>query len=599
MTDLLLPPDAAATAPAAPRRMIVADNAHVNYRVYASGKRFNPRESMLSLSTFRGGRELQTIPALRGVSFTASEGETIGVIGHNGSGKSTLFRAMSGLIPTSEGQIWAADRPVLLGVNAALVPELSGENNIKLGLLALGFTPEEAAAHVDEIADFAELNEFLHHPMRTYSSGMGARLRFAIASAKAHSILLIDEALSVGDRRFKVKSEQRIRGLRDSAGLVMIVSHSASSLRDTCERVLWIHKGELRADGPSADVISDYIRWTKQPDSVAVGAASVNKAQKPAASAAPHVAPSSTAATAPETSVSPLDKLLADAAADAREIVAPTEGLRTIARRERYRQEASERLRRRVLIGVITGAAILVAAAAGAAVAVMGSMTHADDDSSTPRGLAAPPAIAAFAAATPTVTCAAPTGTAEAKLSWDADDAVWVALAAGAVEIDAIDRPLASGLPDRTDAYTVAFPCTEQTRVYTLTVAGGEGSRASSTVTLTRALPPEPTATPAPDEESDGGSDGYVDESDGTDGGGSTVTDPGTGATDPGTGGGADPGTGGETDPGTGGGTDPGTGGETDPGTGGGEIDPGTGGGETGAPVEPSPPAESNGTTEG
>lgn len=595
MTDTLLSPAASADA-VMPRAMVVAAEAHVTYRVYASGKRVSSSDRRIGLGAARGGRELHDVPALRGVSFTASEGETIGVVGHNGSGKSTLFRAVSGLIPTSSGSILARERPVLLGVNAALVPELSGENNIKLGLLAMGFTPEEAAARVDEIADFAELNEFLYHPMRTYSSGMGARLRFAIASAKAHSILLIDEALSVGDRRFKVKSEQRIRSLRDSAGLVMIVSHSASSLRDTCERVLWIHKGELRADGPSADVISDYVRWTKQPDSVAVGAASVNKAQKPAAP----VAPTTThAAIAPEPVSSPLDRLLAEAAAEARELITPTEGLRTAARRERYRQEASERLRRRVLIGVITGAAILVAAAAGAAVAVMGSMTRSDDGSSTPRGLASPPAIAAFAAATPSVACAAPTGTTEAKLSWDADDAVWVALAAGAVEIDAIDRPLASGLPDKTDAYTVAFPCTEQTRVYTLTVAGGEGSRASSTVTLTRALPPEPTATPAPDEESDGGSDGYVDESDGTDGGGSTVTDPGTGATDPGTGGGADPGTGGETDPGTGGGTDPGTGGETDPGTGGGETDPGTGGGETGAPVEPSPPAASNGTTEG
>ncbi|WP_242086121.1 ABC transporter ATP-binding protein [Microbacterium lacticum] len=595
MTDVLLPSGAAVTSAAGARPMIVADNAHVNYRVYASGKRFNPRENMLRLSVLRGGRELHTIPALRGVSFTASEGETIGVIGHNGSGKSTLFRAMTGLIPTAEGTIWAAARPVLLGVNAALVPELSGENNIKLGLLAMGFTPDEAAAHVDEIADFAELNEFLYHPMRTYSSGMNARLRFAIASAKTHSILLIDEALSVGDRRFKAKSDQRIRELQQSAGLVMIVSHSVGSLRDTCERVLWIHKGELRADGPSADVIDEYVRWTKQPGSVAVGAASDTA---PKTGAAPSNAPASPEAH-PDASLSPLEKLIADAASEAKELITPAEGLRTAARRERYRQEASERLRRRVLIGVITGAAILVAAAAGAAVAVMGSLTRADDGSSTTRELASPPAISAFAAATPTVACAAPTGTAEAKLSWEADDAVWVALAAGAAEIDAIDRPLASGLPDKTDAYAVAFPCTEEARVYTLTVAGGEGSRVSSTVTLTRALPPEPTATPAPDEESGGGSNGFVDESDGTDGGGSTVTDPGTGGTDPGTGGGTDPGTGGETNPGTGGGTDPGTGGETDPGTGGGETDPGTGGGETGAPVEPDPPAESDGTTEG
>ena len=300
VSELILPDGAGSRT----RPMMVVDDAHVTYRVYASGKRMSARDSLLSLNAMRGGRGLKTVPAVRGVTFTASEGETIGVIGHNGSGKSTLFRAMSGLIPTSQGKIWAADRPVLLGVNAALVPELSGENNIRLGLLAMGFTPTEASAHVDEIADFAELNDFIHLPMRTYSSGMGARLRFAIASAKPHSILLIDEALSVGDRRFKLKSEQRILELRDSAGLVMIVSHSASSLRDTCERVLWIHKGELRADGAAKEVIDDYVKWTKQSGSSAVGAATTAKITTPTeptkASAPGGGAPGSAVETVPQ-----------------------------------------------------------------------------------------------------------------------------------------------------------------------------------------------------------------------------------------------------------------------------------------------------------
>lgn len=573
--------------------MMVVDDAHVDYRVYASGKPMSARESLFNRNAARGGRGLKTVHALRGVTFTAREGETVGVIGHNGSGKSTLFRAMSGLIPTVHGTIRAADRPVLLGVNAALMPDMSGENNIKLGLLAMGFTPEEAAAQVDEIADFAELNEFLYHPMRTYSSGMGARLRFAIASARAHSILLIDEALSVGDRRFKVKSEQRIRELQQSAGLVMIVSHSASSLRDTCERVLWIHKGELRADGPSKEVINDYVRWTKQPGGGAVGAAATGKV--PTASA-PEAAATQFArdkTRVPEPAVSPLEKLLADAALDAKEIIAPTEGLRTVARRERYRQEASERVRRRVMIGLITGAAILVAAAAGAAVAAVGSMSRVGDDATTPRALAAAPTIGGFSASAPTAACAAPTGTADISLSWASDDAVWVALAQGAATVDAIDQPLVSGLTETAEAYTVAFPCTEESRVYTLTVAGGEGSRVSSTVTVARVLPPEPTT--APEDESDVDSGEYTDPGTDSEGGsGSTVTDPGTGGgtTDTGTGGTTDPGTGaGTTDPGTGEGTDPGTGEGTDPGTGEG-TDPGTGGGETGAPVDPSPPAE-------
>jgi len=407
--------------------MIVVDDAHVTYRVYASGKRMSARDSVFSLNALRGGRGLKTVPALRGVTFTASEGESIGVIGHNGSGKSTLFRAMSGLIPPSEGTIWAADRPVLLGVNAALVPELSGENNIKLGLLAMGFTPEEAAAHIDDIADFAELNEFIHHPMRTYSSGMGARLRFAIASAKAHSILLVDEALAVGDRRFRLKSEQRIRELRDSAGLVMIVSHSVSSLRDTCERVLWIHKGELRADGDAKSVIDEYTRWVKQPGQGAVGAASTAKGKRPAMSPAksssPRKAPDAARIAEPESVVraappEPIvaapavrehdvqqvrlptfDQLLSGEAMQpvvasdrkhprtkqrparepsvaTRPITLPGASPRDAARRERYLRATRDRNRRRIIALAITGAAILIAVAAGAAIALVGVLTH-------------------------------------------------------------------------------------------------------------------------------------------------------------------------------------------------------------------------------
>ena len=539
VTDLLSSPVTAdhesPGASTSPRAMIVADDAYVTYRVYASGKRVSARESLLRPSAFRGGRDLKEIPALRGVTFTASEGETIGVVGHNGSGKSTLFRAMSGLIPTSSGTIAARDRPVLLGVNAALVPELSGENNIRLGLLAMGFSAEEAAARVGEIADFAELNEFIHHPMKTYSSGMGARLRFAIASAKAHSILLIDEALAVGDRRFKLKSEQRIRELQDSAGLVMIVSHSVGSLKDTCERVLWIHKGELRADGPSGDVVDEYVQWTKHPNSAAVGAAVGAKKPDPSPVAAERPVASDTPAGA---GPSPIEQLLAAAAAsaDAREAelnhershaphrangAAVTESARTVARRERYRRTAQERRRRRILALVITSASILIAAGAGAAVAILATLPE-NSDGVSPRALAAPPQIASFTASAPTAACTTASGTADITLNWSADDAVWVALASGAAKVDAIDKPLASGLAETGDAYKVAFPCTEQARVYTLTVAGGEGTRVSSTVTVARELAPTPTPTPEEqtdiDSDSDSGSGGYIDP--GTGGGG-------------------------------------------------------------------------------
>ncbi|WP_242497613.1 ABC transporter ATP-binding protein [Microbacterium protaetiae] len=506
--------------------MMVVDDAHVTYRVYASGKHATKRDRMFSLKALRGGRGLKTVPALRGVTFTASEGETIGVVGHNGSGKSTLFRAMSGLIPTSEGTILAAARPVLLGINAALVPDLSGENNIKLGLLAMGFTPEEAAAHVDEIADFAELNEFIHHPMRTYSSGMGARLRFAIASAKAHSILLIDEALSVGDRRFKVKSEERIRELRDSAGLVMIVSHSAGSLRDTCERVLWIHQGELRADGPAKDVIDEYTKWTKQPGRGAVGAASA-ASTKPATKAAKAKTSGPALVAAGATSVvtamgaagegaatktgqlqavaqttAPVATIVSTGAGRTGSIPRPSP--RDIERRHRHRAAGRELARRRLIRAAITGGGILLAIGAGAALALVANLGVPADavagttpTTSRTAGDDAPAIIRSFGVNATTVTCDAPEGTAKVQLNWSIENAASVAVSAGAPDAGATGKPLLANLPAVAKATSVTFPCTKEAWSYTITAGGDDGDQVTSVVTVKRKLAPE-TPSPAP-----------------------------------------------------------------------------------------------------
>lgn len=146
----------------------------------------------------------------------------------------------------------------MLGVGAALLRELSGERNVILGGLALGFTLEEIEERFDDIVDFAGLREFIDLPMRTYSSGMTARLKFAIATARDHEILIVDEALAVGDKDFRQRSEARIREIRDNAGTVFLVSHSMKSIRDTCNRVIWINKGVLEMDGTPDDVITAY-----------------------------------------------------------------------------------------------------------------------------------------------------------------------------------------------------------------------------------------------------------------------------------------------------------------------------------------------------
>ncbi|WP_062077151.1 ABC transporter ATP-binding protein [Demequina globuliformis] len=232
---------------------VVANDVHIHYKTFASGKAAQNSRNLL-----RRQRGVRVVKAVRGVSFVAREGESIGVIGHNGSGKSTLMRAIAGLQAPAKGTIYASSRPALLGVNAALLGELSGQKNVILGSLALGHSMAEAEETYKDIVDFSGLGEFIDMPMKTYSSGMSARLRFSIAVSRDHRILLVDEALAVGDKEFRAKSEARIRELREQAGTVFLVSHSMGSIRDTCNRVLWIDHGELKMDGPPEDVIEAY-----------------------------------------------------------------------------------------------------------------------------------------------------------------------------------------------------------------------------------------------------------------------------------------------------------------------------------------------------
>ncbi|SKB08387.1 ABC transporter ATP-binding protein [Aeromicrobium choanae] len=237
------------------RPVVVVQDLHVEYRVFATGKRATEADRG---GLLRRAKRTRTVHALKGISFTAYENDSIGVIGSNGSGKSTLMRAITGLTPATRGAIYASSRPSMLGVGAALIKPLSGQRNVILGGLALGFSKAEIEERYEEIVDFAGIRPFIDLPMRTYSSGMTARLKFAIATIRNHEILIVDEALAVGDRKFRKRSEQRIREIRDNAGTVFLVSHSMQSIRDTCNRVIWIEKGELMMDGDPDEVIAAY-----------------------------------------------------------------------------------------------------------------------------------------------------------------------------------------------------------------------------------------------------------------------------------------------------------------------------------------------------
>lgn len=244
---------------APPRPLLHCDDVHVSYSV--TEDRLRGARSLLS-SRLRP-RSTAVVDAVRGVTFTAWQGEVIGLLGRNGSGKSTLMRAMAGLVTPTRGTVLADGRPALLGVNAALLRDLSGAQNVLLGCLALGMTRSEARSRFRHIVEFAGVGKAIDRPMSTYSSGMSARLSFAIATAVVPRILLVDEALATGDAEFRERSRARLAEVKEQAGAVLLVSHSTSEIRANCTRALWLEDGRIVLDGPPAAVSKAYERASR------------------------------------------------------------------------------------------------------------------------------------------------------------------------------------------------------------------------------------------------------------------------------------------------------------------------------------------------
>ncbi|MBC6460532.1 ABC transporter ATP-binding protein [Actinomadura sp. HBU206391] len=244
--------------------IVVVDDLHIVYRVYGGGGDKGSAATALMRVIKRQNRpQMKEIHAVRGVSFIAYRGDAVGIIGTNGSGKSTLLKAIAGLLPPHRGGVYTDGQPSLLGVSAALMKDLTGERNIVLGCLAMGLSPQETKEKYDEIVNFADLKPgFIQYPMSTYSSGMGARLRFAIAAARTHDVLLIDEALATGDAKFKRRSKAKIEELRRDAGAVFLVAHNLDVIEETCNRVIWLDDGQVRMDGDPAEVIKEYTNAT-------------------------------------------------------------------------------------------------------------------------------------------------------------------------------------------------------------------------------------------------------------------------------------------------------------------------------------------------
>ncbi|MGB6022663.1 MAG: ABC transporter ATP-binding protein, partial [Ornithinimicrobium sp.] len=239
---------------------MIASQVDISYLVYGAGSQARETTSRVGRAMNQARTQIGSryVHAVKDVSFVAYKGESIGLIGRNGSGKSTLLRSIAGLIPPSSGSIYLNGRAALLGVNAVLMRKLSGARNIMIGGQALGLSRREVHEKFDDIVEFADIGDFINLPMSSYSSGMAARLRFAISTAAVPDILVVDEALATGDAEFKAKAGERIEQIRESAGTIFIVSHSARQIETMCSRALWLEQGSLIMDGPANEVAAAY-----------------------------------------------------------------------------------------------------------------------------------------------------------------------------------------------------------------------------------------------------------------------------------------------------------------------------------------------------
>ena len=246
-----------------PQSAIQAEGVSVIYRV--------PRERVSGIKEYtirRLQRRLayEEFTALRDVSFQVRSGEVFGVIGRNGSGKSTLFKVIARVLVPRQGRMVIRGRVApLLELGAGFQPELTGRENVFLNSALLGRTRAETEHLLPEIIDFAEIGDFLDAPLRTYSTGMIARLGFAVATCVRPDILLVDEVLSVGDAQFQQKCLDRIQYFREQGATILIVTHSMATVEAFCERALWLEGGEIGALGPAADVIEQYILMNRSP----------------------------------------------------------------------------------------------------------------------------------------------------------------------------------------------------------------------------------------------------------------------------------------------------------------------------------------------
>lgn len=243
------------------RFVIKAESVGLQYHV--------PRERISSFKEYairrvQGKIVNEVFWALKDVSFTVNRGEVFGIVGQNGAGKSTMLKLVARVLRPTSGRIWVSGNVApLLSVGAGFHQELTGRENVFLNGTLLGFTQEQMKAKINGIIEFSELEDFIDAPIRTYSSGMVARLGFAVATDSKPDILIVDEVLAVGDEAFQAKCFERIQAYQAQGTTTILVTHSSERIRLMCHRVAWLHKGEVKMVGETKEVMDNYVATLK------------------------------------------------------------------------------------------------------------------------------------------------------------------------------------------------------------------------------------------------------------------------------------------------------------------------------------------------
>lgn len=236
---------------------VIIQNVYKKYKMYKS-----PKEKLLDVILHGGYGE--DFYALQDISFTANQGDVIGLVGMNGSGKSTLSNILGGVIPPTSGTVKTVGQTSIIAISSGLNNQLTGRENIELKCLMLGFNKKEIQEMEAEIIEFADVGKFIDQPVKKYSSGMRSRLGFAISVTVDPDILIVDEALSVGDQVFGQKSKNKMFEFKEKGKTIFFVSHSMGQVKEFCDKAIWLEYGEIKDYGPVIEVLPEYENFLKQ-----------------------------------------------------------------------------------------------------------------------------------------------------------------------------------------------------------------------------------------------------------------------------------------------------------------------------------------------